>query len=485
MRHRGRRVSDGLFAGLVLAAGSALAAGADTRDETTVKKIPGTGAYAVVVSEQTYADAGWRKAVEALISRHKATLLVYSSPVSGTRAALAEVFPRYACFVAQPEEANRAFVVAVHRLTRALDDDPYTDVFWGILTGYDAEDALRIATHDKPLIITRGAGGTSLDLDAFQEGLWFSEGEKGAKFVKLPGRSGKEQCPDDSTAEIVETLNTFRPQIFVTSGHATPRDWQIGYSYRNGQFRCQDGQLFGLDLAGKKHLVNSPEPKVYLPAGNCLMGLIPDRQAMALAWIHTGGAYQMIGYVVSTFYGRGGWGTRDYFIGQADRFTFNEAFIANNIALVHELETRFPKNAKTNLDEYDLETDETLLGRLTQKHHVEDKDELGLLWDRDTVAFYGDPAWPARMAATRSPAWRQTLTEQDGLFTLKLICERNGGFGGKPAVQFLPRRVRNVELLEGRDLRPVIADNFVLLPDAPSLKQGDTLTVVFTARPAR
>ena len=35
--------------------------------------------------------------------------------------------PRYACFVARPDEAGRQFVVAVHRMTRALDGDPYTD----------------------------------------------------------------------------------------------------------------------------------------------------------------------------------------------------------------------------------------------------------------------------------------------------------------------------------------------------------------------
>jgi len=41
-------------------------------------------------------------------------------------------------------------VAGVHRLTRELDDDRYTDMMWGILTGFDAAGALRIAKHAEP-----------------------------------------------------------------------------------------------------------------------------------------------------------------------------------------------------------------------------------------------------------------------------------------------------------------------------------------------
>jgi zinc protease len=377
--------------------------------------------------------------------------------------------------------------VAVHRLTRALDDDPYTDVLWGILTGYDAADALRIAKYDPPLVIKRGAAGTGLDLEAFEQAIWFSEGERGAKFVKLPDASGKQKCPDDSTASMVEMLNTFRPQLFMTSGHATFRDWQIGFSYRNGQFRCKDGQLFGLDLQGQKFPINSPEPKVYLPCGNCLIGLIPDRQAMVLAWLHSGGAYQMAGYTVSTFFGYGGWGIRDYFIGQAGRFTFAEAFAANNLALVHQLQTRFPKHADVNLDQFDIESDPSLPNRLAQKYGVTERDELGLLWDRDTVAFYGDPAWEARMAQTRKLPWTQKLTEHSGTYTFEITTETKGSWGGRPVVQFLPHRVNQARLVSGADLKPVITDNFILVPLTGDFTAGQRLKVVLSAQrlPAR
>ena len=104
--------------------------------------------------------------------------------------------------------------------------------------------------------------------------------------------------------------------------------------------------LYGVDRSGKRYPLRSPNPKVYLPAGNCLMGLIRDKQSMALAWLGSGGADQMIGYVVSTWYGRGGWGTRDYFFSEPGRYTLSEAFYFNNQAIVYDLQTRFPKTAE-------------------------------------------------------------------------------------------------------------------------------------------
>ena len=440
------------------------------------------GNYAVVVSKPTFDDPAWQKVVKALKRKHQAAVIQYAGSVAGSRDDLAKAFPRYACFVATPEEAGRSFVVAVHRLTRALDADPYTDVFWGILTGYDAADALRIAAYEKPLLITRGAAGTSLDLDAFEQGMWFSEGERGAMFVKRPGAAGKQKCDDDATGQIVDMLNGFRPQLFLTSGHATTRDWQIGYSFRGGQLRCRDGQLYGLSLDRRELPVDSPEPKVYMPCGNCLIGGIPDRQCMALAWMHSGGVYQMFGYTVSTFFGYAGWGIRDYFIGQAGRYTLAEAFVANDLALVHELQTRFPGTAGANIDRFDLERDPTLVNRLAQEHGLKERDELGLLWDRDTVAFYGDPAWEARLAPRRNPAWRQSLTASNGEFRLELATLAGAGWGGRPVVQFLPRRVSSVKLIEGEALKPVIADNFILVPMKGAFETGQVYTIRFTAR---
>jgi len=446
----------------------------------SVQRVAGTGSYAVLVSRSTFADAGWKAVVEALRAKHKASVIVYPKSVDEARAALARDFPRYACVVARPEDVGVRLVVDVHRLMRKLDDDPYTDCLWGILTGYEAADALRIAKHAEPLVVRKGAAGTGLNLDVFDAGRWFSEGEKGAMWEKLPGgKAEKKKVPQDTTKLLVDTFNDFKPDLFVTSGHATTRDWQIGYSYRNGQFRCKAGQLFGLDMQKQAHNINSPNPKVYLPVGNCLMGRVPGPDCMALAFMRTGGVYQMLGYTVLTWYGYMGWGVKDLFIGQPGRYSLAEAFYINNQTLIYQLETRFPDKARVDFESYALERDRRLLGKLAAKHGLKGKDPLGLLWDRDVVAFYGDPAWDARLAP-RPLAWEQKLTEKDGVYTFTLAADRDTGRPRPPVILF-PHRVKDVRIITGAELEPVVTDNFLLLPKPTKFEKGKTYKVVFKA----
>lgn len=430
------------------------------------------GGYAVVVSKDTLAKPDWKQVVDALVAQHAGRIVAYDK-LEDCRSELIQPMPRYACFVATPAEAGREFVAKVHRLTRTLDDDPYTDVIWGILTGYDAANALRIAKHSAPLIVRRAAAGTEVALSACPEGVWFSESTAGKVVRKLPGQTPvTEKGPTDSTKAIVETLNEFRPDIFITSGHATERDWQIGYSYKNGQFRCKDGQLFGLDTSKKRFPIDSPNPKIYLAVGNCLMGHVKDRDAMALAFMNSAGVHQMVGYTVDTWFGYGGWGCLDYFVEQPGRFTLAEAFFANQQALLNVLEEKYPKEARV------------VNGQQSRN---------GWLYDRDSVAFYGDPAWRATMHPGPL-AWEQKLEEKDGVYTFtitpnkgadsfKPISTNGSQRGGRPIFVFLPRRIQRATVLEGKDLKPVITDNFLLLPQ-PS-DGSHPYRVVFRAEPMR
>lgn len=429
--------------------------------------------YAIVVSEATGNVAEWAAVVDALKAKHEAAsevfVVTYGDAISEVQGALTQRFPRHTCFVARPEEAGREFVAQVHQLTRRLDDDPYTDTRWGILTGYGAAAALRIARHSEPLTIHRVASGTELAMEMIEEGVWYCELNKNKMVRKRRGEQAEElRGPDDTTKALVDALNVDQVDLFVTSGHATERDWQIGFRYRNGYFRCKDGRLFGQDTAGTVYPIDSPNPKVYLPIGNCLMGHIGSREAMALAWMNSAGVQQMIGYTVPTWFGYAGWGCLDYFVEQPGRYTFGEAFLANHHALVHRLETEFP----------DEDARRRGAGR-------------GLLYDRDTLAFYGDPAWDARMSSG-PVAWKQSLTEADGLYTLTILPQRgldtfhpingNGSQrGGRPIIQFLPARVANVEVVEGGELNPTITDDFVLVPNPGECDPARRYEVVFRA----
>ena len=185
-----------------------------------------------------------------------------------------------------------------------------------------------------------------MELKLCDEGVWYCELNQGKMARKEPGMKPEQhQCPADTTKALVDALNLYRPQLFVTSGHASERDWQIGFRYRNGQFRSRAGELFGVDTQGQRFPIHSDNPKVYLPVGNCLMGHIDGPDAMALAFMNSAGVYQMMGYTAPTWYGYGGWGMLDYFLEQPGRFTLAEAFFANQQALIHRLETYFPGSA--------------------------------------------------------------------------------------------------------------------------------------------
>ncbi len=136
---------------------------------------------------------------------------------------LRQIFPRYACFVAKPTEASRQFVADVSQLTRQLDDDPYTDVIWGILTGYDASNALRIALEKEPLVVKRVAGGTEVALDKCNEGIWYSELKAGLIVHKNAGSlPAPEKGPKDTTRLLAEELVNHPPTFLSPPG--TPQN---------------------------------------------------------------------------------------------------------------------------------------------------------------------------------------------------------------------------------------------------------------------
>ena len=422
--------------------------------------------YAIVVSEATLADRAWKAVVAALEAKHADRgpfVVAWKESPEEAVEPLAAKFPRHTCFVARPEEATREFVGEVHRLARKIDADPYADTLWGILTGFDAANALAIAKTAAPLEIKRVTSGTELAMDRVVEGEWYCELKRNRMVRKQAGGEAEEvRGPGDTTAALAARLSDGLTDLFVTSGHATERGWQIGYAYDNGLFRSGAGKLWGVDTAGQKIPIDSTNPKVWLPVGNCLAGHIDGPDALALAFMNSAGVRQLAGYTVPTWFGYAGWGLLDYFVEQPGRFTLSEAFHANGHALVHRLESgQAPRDAK------------------------------GLTFDRDVVAFYGDPAWEARMARG-TLQFDQALTEQDGVFTLTITprdgprsfapVNTNGSQrGGRPIVAFLPRRLADAEIVAGNEWRPVVTDDFVLVP-LPPTDRTEPVTVVFRGR---
>ncbi len=454
------------------------------------------GGYAIVVSKATQSDPAWKQVVDALVAKHGGRVVIYDDGVQGSLDVLQRLHPKYTCFVATPAEAGRQFVADVHRLTRRYDDDPYVDTFWGILTGFDAANALKIARHAEPLVVRKVASGTEVAMEMCEEGLWYCELVQGRMVRKAKGQAAKEEKgPADSTKALVESLNDYRPDLFVTSGHATERDWQIGFRYRNGSFRSAAGKMRGVDTQGQSYPIDSPNPKVYLPIGNCLMGHIDGPDAMALAWMNSAGVHQMVAYTVPTWYGYPGWGMLDYFVEQPGRYTLAEAFTASEHALMHRLGECFPELIKQMPAPGRVVRPMGELTAAAKREKLSAQDGAGLLHDRDVVVFYGDPAWAARMA-DGPVAWEQTLKVAGDEYTLEIrprlgeksfapINTNGTQRGGRPMVQFLPHRIADAKVIEGSELNPVVADDFVLVPNPMQCDPGKVYRVRFTAQRAK
>ncbi|MCE5267407.1 MAG: hypothetical protein LLG00_05925 [Planctomycetaceae bacterium] len=449
--------------------------------------------YAVVVSKRTHADAKWNRVVDELVTKHKASVVEYQKDVNEATGELRRLMPRYACFVAQPDEAGRMFVIGIHRLTRQMNDDPYTDIMWGIITGYTSDDALRIAKTKEPLIIRKAAGGIVIPLDLFDEGICYKETSKN-EYVekKKPGGPIEQKTgTGDDAFPLAKVIMERKPDIFVTSGHATERDWQIGYPIgkdknNKGMFWRQGGTLVAVERNHKSavEIHGEDHPKVLLAAGNCLMGHCIDRNAICLAWMRTAGVTQMIGYTVNQWYPAAGFGTMNYFFSQPGHYTLNEAFYLNNQSIVYELETRFPKSARATYKEWDLAKDHTILGRMAEtlgytEPAPEIRDNLGLLWDRDTLAFYGDPAWEARLAP-RSLPFTQELSSANGVYTFRIRATADCTPGRQPGMIF-PQRLKGIEVTKGKEMAPLVTPNFIMLMKAGKFEKGKTYEVQFKA----
>ena len=378
--------------------------------------------YAIVVSDKTLNM--WGSVVLALSEKYnKAPIFNYEETVAETKSKLQTCgcCLRHVAFVAHWSECGEQFVRSIHRLTRSIDGrSPFSDVIWGIITGYDESEALKMVTEtNKPLTIQHVVSGSveGVDLRAFQSGVAFNElvqrhSVEKEEVANLLGTGGDDVwLNQDSTLLIANAIEDSRTNMIITSGHARESEWNIGYGFPGGQFRPSPngsmhafplGQSIGPDAIpvdtnttvkdisthtqSSREICSSTTVKVYSAAGNCLMGHINSQHCMALAWMKSCGVRQMFGYTVSTWYGFAGWGVHRYLWANVGDLTFSQAYFANQQALQLGLMQANEEATKTSTN-----------GRKSQRRLQ------GLMFDSDATVFFGDPAWEARMV----PKWRQ------------------------------------------------------------------------------
>jgi len=249
--------------------------------------------YAVVISKASYGDAGWKAVADTLLKIHGKTasrLFTWNSSVNECKSDLAAFMPTYIGFIARPaDECNTAFVAAVSSLSRNLDADPYGDAYWGVITGFDAADALRAVTESLTVkTVLLGANGLAYEppLQRFYQAVGMTCDSYTKTDYIFPNMGGKVYSADahpdgeqDRVKLVCKWLNAGKIDVsvsgkgsvtgpvdcLITGGHGNVDVWQCHYSDAGteGYVRSQNGQLFGDPYSGSTININAPNPMIY------------------------------------------------------------------------------------------------------------------------------------------------------------------------------------------------------------------------------
>ena len=440
--------------------------------------------YVVVTSKKVQADGEWMKVVEALAKRHKATVLYYDKQPRELLAELRRLTPRYVAVVEKPENLNREFVMEGHRLSREIDDDIYADYLWGIITGYSATDAMRMVEGSaKPFVIHTALNTTAELSDGkyFDRFAFMNDGGTPGGWGEKTTRNGEVKNEQINKWEIlnkwVEKYKEIDPDLLVTSSHATEKNLEMPFTV--GNLKPRGGRLYA-DFMTPEFLEGTAHPRVYFAAGNCLIGNIDnDPESMAVAWLSGMDATSMVGYVVTTWYGRNGWGGLKYWVANAGRLTLAQAVYLNQQDMLRTENEWHPKMLTVNypfseIDFGEREMFEKQFKAVTGQQPT--KDQMGFVHDRDVVVLYGDPAWDVKMQNPKPLGYRVDfkIKGKQCFVTITTNEYFDGGLmrGGKlkqehvtdiPFAYYFPKRVNNPCLAGGQKWEVAVAEDFLLL----------------------
>ena len=452
--------------------------------------------YVVAMSRTVSDDKAWADVAEALRLKHSADMVVYESSPCELLDTLRSLKPRYVALVEKPENIGRDYVIDFHHTSRDIDEDIYADFMWGIITGYDAEAAMRMVDSSTEPLLIKDAVATIMELNSakwFDNYAWVDDHTKGLWGEKR-GRDAEIKCdtvaPEQVLRKFTDLYAEFDPDLIVTAAHATQKNLEMPYSL--GNLKPRNGKLYAEDRFTHEEwdLQNSGKRRVYTAVGNCLIGDMNNtKESMAAAWLNGSNAATMIGYVVTTWHGRNGWGALKYWVTNPSRYTLAEATFINQQDFLHQQNEWYPQL----IDEkycYEGKFREELtaaanrlsevLGREVDLDSAEDWDMVGFWHDRDVLVYYGDPKWQINLQSVAGDEdYSVTSFMRDGKYVVKVVTgesfslEKMRGDKFKqehvldlPFSYIFPARLSSPRLAEGQEWKVALDENFVLVYNA-------------------
>ena len=442
--------------------------------------------YVVIASERCRETDGWSQVAGALAAKHAADLLVFEDSPEELLPELRRRHPRLVGVVAMPDEAGRARMGEFHRLLRRLDDDPYLDARWGVVTASDWPAAMEMVRAERPLRIRTMLSNTPVPLEVAPDGAYFDEGVAGRRVERSGGGEETEILGDPHTAdEFARAFNTLAPDLLVTSGRTNEERWMIGYTFDGGRVVvAEDGSLRARTPDGDETVLANPGPMAMLGAGSCLLGYVPDSGVLPLRFIEQAGARQVVGYCSTTWYGAGGWDLYRRFLEEPGRHSLAESTWLAQQELIRRFAAEFPGAPEVSTEGFDERAVPEFREAVSERTGMPRTDERfkdlsGLLWDRDALVLLGDPAWRVELEEGDLP-WSVRRRRVGDRLELELTVHEDLSESSTPAV-ILEDRVRPGRVLEGAGTSPVLLDDLVFIPGLVDVPVGESVTLVLEA----
>ena len=452
--------------------------------------------YVVLVSEDVTTDQEWSVVANRLSAKHSAPIIEFTASPTELIDTLKVLRPRYVAIVDIPSNIGRDYVINFHLASRTLDEDIYADFFWGIITGYSAEAAIEMVKNSTEPLVIKDAVATIMELNSakwFDNYAWVDDHTKGLWGTKR-GRNAEivtdTIAPEQVLRKFTDLYEEFDPDLIVTAAHATQQNLEMPYSL--GNLKPRGGRLYAEDrFTGKEwDIEQSGKRRVYAAVGNCLIGDMNNTpNSMAAAWLNGSNAATMLGYVVTTWHGRNGWGALKYWVTNPSRYTLSQATYINQQDLLHQHNAWTPQLLNTKYEFLDKFYDELnnaaeRMGEAIEREidfeNAQDWDMLGFWHDRDVVVYYGDPAWSVMLQSVEGEE-DYTITSEirDTQCIVTITTGANFSLeqmrGNKfkqehvldlPLSYIFPKRLINPRLAEGQNWDVALDENFILIYNA-------------------
>ena len=462
--------------------------------------------YVILLSPAAAANHEWNTVATALREKYPQaqTFALPELSEAALTAALRKGEARYAALIATPEEIGRELVNDLNRAARNVDDDPWGDCICGIITGATAAEALQLAADNEPLVIKRLLATTNVGWGRFEHSCCITDWTDAPVLEQSDYTEPQQRpCKEQALTEFRKQFETERPQMLVTSSHATPFNLEMPFGYglifpAGNKFHLlpaaelpdfaakaltpamEKGDLAPLQQLAATHesIAADGERRIWLAAGNCLFGnAAHTADSMAVTALSGYNCRAVAGYTVPSWFGAAGWGTLGLFCGNTDGTTLAEAAFLNNQFILLDTVKLNPQLLGVRFEGESFSPGpmiQALMKNRIKFDHEKVQEVLGLIHDRDVFAFYGDPAYSAAVDSAHAPA-PYSITWDKEARTCTLTA--NADTKERAAIHlpaWLPRDSVTARVEESA----LITNDFILLP-ALDMKKGESKTLQF------